>query len=51
MNADATYQWAMHLIFHDLNDMIVEVYIVDVLKISVTHKSHLANFHDLNGRA
>jgi hypothetical protein len=45
MNADATYQWAMHLIFHDLIDMIVEVYIVDVPKISVTHISHLAYFH------
>ncbi|KAL5668097.1 hypothetical protein ACJX0J_020318 [Zea mays] len=33
MNAGATYQWAMHLIFHDLIDMIVEVYIVHVLKI------------------
>jgi hypothetical protein len=44
-NADATYQWAMNLIFHELLGIIVEVYIDDIVVKSTSLNSHLANLH------
>jgi hypothetical protein len=42
-NADATYQRAMNLIFHDLSGVIMEVYIDDIVIKSAAYKSHLAD--------
>ena len=42
-NAGATYQRAMHYIFHKLIDRIVEIYIDDVMVISKGYKEHLAD--------
>jgi hypothetical protein len=42
-NAEATYQRAMNLIFHDLLDIIVEVYIDDIVVKSAGLDSHLAD--------
>jgi hypothetical protein len=42
-NANATYQRAMNLIFHDLLGLILEVYIYDVVVKSDSMDSHLAN--------
>jgi hypothetical protein len=42
-NAGATYQRAMNLIFHDLLDIIVEVYVDDIIIKSAGDDSHLAD--------
>jgi hypothetical protein len=42
-NADATYQRAMNLIFHDLLGIMLEVYIHDVVVKSDNMDGHLAN--------
>jgi hypothetical protein len=42
-NAGATYQRAMNLIFHDLIEVIMEVYIDDIVIKLAAHKSHLAD--------
>jgi hypothetical protein len=42
-NAGATYQRAMNLIFHDLLDIILEVYIDDVVVKSAAFDDHLAD--------
>jgi hypothetical protein len=42
-NAGATYQRAMNLIFHDLLEIVVEVYIDDVVVKSAGFESHLAD--------
>jgi hypothetical protein len=42
-NADATYQRAMNLIFHDLLGIILEIYIDDVVVKSDSMDSHLAD--------
>jgi hypothetical protein len=42
-NIGATYQRAMNLIFHELLDIIVEVYIDDIVVQSASLDSHLAN--------
>jgi hypothetical protein len=42
-NAGATYQRAMELIFHDLLDIIMKVYIDDVMIKSASFGDHLAN--------
>jgi hypothetical protein len=42
-NADATYQRAMNLIFHDMLGMILEIYIDDVVVKSDSMDSHLAD--------
>jgi hypothetical protein len=42
-NADATYQRAMNLIFHDVLGMILEIYIDDVVVKSDSMDSHLAD--------
>jgi hypothetical protein len=42
-NADATYQRAMNLIFHDLLAIILEIYIDDAILKSDSMDSHLAN--------
>jgi hypothetical protein len=42
-NVGATYQRAMNLIFHDLLDIIVEVYIDDIIVKSASLNSHLAD--------
>jgi hypothetical protein len=39
--AGATYQRAMNYIFHELIGKIVEIYIDDVVIISLNHDSHL----------
>jgi hypothetical protein len=44
-NADATYQRAMNLIFHDLLGIILEIYIDVVVCKSDSMGSHLANLH------
>jgi hypothetical protein len=45
MNAGATYQRAMNLIFHDLIGVIMKVYIDDIVIKSSAYKSHLADLH------
>jgi uncharacterized membrane protein len=42
-NAQATYQCAMNLIFHDLLGIVMEVYIDDVVVKLAGFESHLAN--------
>jgi hypothetical protein len=42
-NAGATYQWAMNLISHELLDIVVEVYIDDIIVKSASLDSHLAD--------
>jgi hypothetical protein len=42
-NAGATYQRAMNLVFHDLLDIIVEVYIDDIVVKSAGDDSDLAD--------
>jgi hypothetical protein len=42
-NASATYQRAMNLIFHDLLEIILEIYINDVIIKSDSMDSHLAD--------
>jgi hypothetical protein len=42
-NADATYQRAMNLIFHDLLRVLMEVYIDDMVVISVGFEEHITN--------
>jgi hypothetical protein len=42
-NAGATYQRAMNLIFHDLLEVLMEVYIVDVVVKSVGFKEHMTD--------
>jgi hypothetical protein len=42
-NADATYQRAMNLKFHDLLGVLLEVYIDDVVVKSVRFGEHLAD--------
>jgi hypothetical protein len=42
-NADATYQRAMNLIFHDLLRVLMEVYFNDVVVKSVSFKEHMTN--------
>jgi hypothetical protein len=42
-NADATYQIAMNLIFHDLLGIILEIYIADVIVKFDSMDSHLTN--------
>jgi hypothetical protein len=42
-NADATYQRAMNLIFHDLLKVLMEVYIDDVVVKLVGFKEHMAD--------
>jgi hypothetical protein len=42
-NADAIYQRAMNLIFHDLLGIILEIYINDVVVKSDSMNSHLAD--------
>jgi hypothetical protein len=42
-NAGATYQRAMNLIFHDLLDIIVEVYVDDIVVKLASLDSHLAD--------
>jgi hypothetical protein len=44
-NADATYQRAMNLIFHELLGIIIEAYIDDIVIKSAGLDSHLANLH------
>jgi hypothetical protein len=44
-NASATYQRTMNLIFHELLDIIVEVYIDDIVIKSASLDSHLADLH------
>jgi hypothetical protein len=44
-NADATYQRAMNLIFHDLLGNILEIYIDDVIVKSGSMDNHLADLH------
>jgi hypothetical protein len=44
-NASATYQRAMNLFFHELLDIIVEVYIDDIVVKSASLDSHLADLH------
>jgi hypothetical protein len=44
-NADTTYQRAMNLIFHDLLEIILEIYIVDIVVKSDSMVNHLANLH------
>jgi hypothetical protein len=42
-NAGATYQRAMNFIFHELQGIILEVYIDDIVVKSATFDSHLAD--------
>jgi hypothetical protein len=42
-NADATYQRAMNLIFHDLLRVLMEAYIDDMVVISVGFEEHITN--------
>jgi hypothetical protein len=49
-NAGATYQRAMNLIFHDLQGVLLEIYIDDVVVKSVGFKQHLADLHVTFGR-
>jgi archaellum component FlaD/FlaE len=42
-NAGATYQRAMNLIFHDLLGVLMEVYINDVVVMSVSFKEHMTD--------
>jgi hypothetical protein len=42
-NADATYQRAINLIFHDLLGVLMEVYIDDVVVMSVGFKEHMTD--------
>jgi hypothetical protein len=42
-NADATYQRAINLIFHDLLGVLMEVYIDDVVVMSVGFEEHMAD--------
>jgi hypothetical protein len=42
-NADATYQRAMNLIFHDLLEVVMEVYINDVVVKSVMIEDHMTD--------
>ena len=42
-NTGVTYQRAMNLIFHDLTEVIMEVYIDDIVIKSAAHASHLAD--------
>jgi hypothetical protein len=44
-NAEATYQRAMNLIFHDLLSIVIEVYIDDIVVKSADLESDLANLH------
>jgi hypothetical protein len=44
-NVGATYQRAMNLIFHDLLEIILEIYIDDVIVQSDSMDNHLANLH------
>lgn len=44
-NTDATYQWAMTYIFHDMMDGIMEYYIDDILGKSTTHEGHWDVFY------
>jgi hypothetical protein len=44
-NAGATYQRAMNLFFHELLDIIVEVYIDDIVVKLASLDSHLADLH------
>ena len=44
-NEGATYQRAMNLFFHDLIDVIMEVYIDEIVIKSATHTSHLSHLH------
>lgn len=44
-NAGATYQHSMNLIFHDLVDVNMEVYIDDTMIKSDAHTSHLAKIY------
>jgi hypothetical protein len=44
-NASATYQRAINLIFHELLDIIVEVYIDDIVVKSASLDSHLVDLH------
>jgi hypothetical protein len=44
-NADATYQRAMNLIFHELLGNTVEVYIDDIVVKSAEFSSHIADLH------
>lgn len=45
-NAGATYQRDMNYIFHKLIDMIIEIYIDDVVIKSKGYKEHLADLRD-----
>jgi hypothetical protein len=42
-NADATYQRAINLIFHDLLGVLMEVYIDDVVVMSVGFEEHMTD--------
>jgi hypothetical protein len=42
-NAGATYERAMHLIFHDLLEVLMEVYIDDVVVKSVGFEEHMTD--------
>jgi hypothetical protein len=42
-NADATYQRAMNLIFHDLLEVVMEVYINDMVVKSVMIEDHMTD--------
>jgi hypothetical protein len=44
-NVRAIYQRAMNLIFHNLLDIIIEVYIDDIVVKSASLESHLADLH------
>src|SRR4051812_4402147 len=44
-NAGATYQRAMNLIFHDLLDIMLDVYIDDIVVKLDAFESHLADLH------
>jgi hypothetical protein len=44
-NADATYQRAINLNFHELLGIIVDVYIDDIVVKSASFDSHLADLH------
>jgi hypothetical protein len=44
-NAGATYQRAMNLFFHELLDIIVEIYIDDIVVKLASLDSHLADLH------